>query len=112
MSKINLETPEEVWKVMLELSQDIGRQLRGYRLEATGVSIYIRESDIHYGLAKQSKLWYPTQSVMDIARAGFQLFQESQLYAAEQHQQHLDRYTVRHAVPRRNADRKQLRGSQ
>jgi len=72
----NLETPEEVWKVMLELSQDIGRQLRSYRLEATGVSIYIRESDIHYGLAKQSKLWYPTQSVMEIARSGFELFQE------------------------------------
>ena len=72
----NLETPEEVWKVMLELSQDIGRQLRSYRLEATGVSIYIRESDIHYGLAKQRKLWYPTQSVMEVARAGFELFQE------------------------------------
>lgn len=65
----NLETPEQVWKVMLALSQDIGHQLRGYGLSATGVRVYIRESDIHYGLAKQCKVPFPTQSPLEIAQS-------------------------------------------
>ncbi len=65
----NLENTEQVWKVMLALSQDIGHQLRQYGLAATGVKIYIRESDIDFGLAKQCKVPYPTQSPMEIAQA-------------------------------------------
>lgn len=65
----NLKNTEEVWKVMLALSQDIGHQLRGYGLSATGVRVYIRESDIHYGLAKQSKIPFPTQSPLEIAQS-------------------------------------------
>lgn len=70
----NLENDEEVWRVMLELSQDIGRQLRGYGLAATGVKVYIRESDIHCGLGKQSKISFPTQSPLEIAQAARILF--------------------------------------
>ena len=65
----NLETPEQVWKVMLALSQDVGHQLRQYGLAARGVRIYIRESEIEYGLAKQGRIPYPTQSPMEIAQA-------------------------------------------
>lgn len=70
----NLENDEEVWRVMLELSQDIGRQLRGYGLAATGVKVYIRESDIHCGLGKQSKISFPTQSPLEIAQTARILF--------------------------------------
>ena len=65
----NLETPEQVWKVMLALSQDVGHQLRQYGLAARAVRIYIRESEIEYGLAKQGRIPYPTQSPMEIAQA-------------------------------------------
>ncbi len=65
----NLENSEQVWKVMLALSQDVGHQLRQYGLAATGVKIYIRESEIDFGLAKQSKVPFPTQSPMEIAQA-------------------------------------------
>ena len=65
----NLENPEQVWKVMLALSQDVGHQLRQYGLAATGVKIYIRESEIDYGLAKQSRIPFPTQSPLEIAQA-------------------------------------------
>ena len=70
----NLENDEEVWRVMLELSQDIGRQLRGYGLAATGVKVYIRESDIHCGLGKQSKISFPTPRPLEIAQAARILF--------------------------------------
>ena len=73
----NLETPEQVWKVMLELAQDVGHQLRGYGLAATGVRVYIRESDINYGLAKQSRVSFPTQSPLEIAQAARILFMEN-----------------------------------
>ena len=73
----NLETPEQVWKVMLELAQDVGHQLRGYGLAATGVRVYIRESDINYGLAKQSRISFPTQSPLEIAQAARILFMEN-----------------------------------
>lgn len=38
----DLENEEEVWKVMLELSQDIGHRLRVHELAATGVQISVR----------------------------------------------------------------------
>ena len=64
----NLETKEQVWKVMLELAQDVGHQLREYGLAATGVRVYIRESDIHCGMAKQCRVPFPTQSPLEIAQ--------------------------------------------
>lgn len=70
----NLLNNEEVWKVILALSQDVGHQLREYNLAATGVSIYIRECDMHCGLAKQTRIPYPTQSPLEIAQAARILF--------------------------------------
>lgn len=70
----DLVNEEEVWKVLLELSQDVGSQLYGYGLAATGVSVYIRENDLSCGLAKQVPLPYPTQSPFEIAQAARILF--------------------------------------
>ncbi len=72
----DLETPEQVWKVILELSQDVGHQLRGYGLSATGVRIYLRESDIHLGFVKQCRLGFPSQSPLEIAQAARIMFLE------------------------------------
>ena len=73
----DLETLEEVWKVMLALSEEVGRQLRDYGLAAKGVRIFIRESDIHRGLMKQSRVSFSTQSALEIAQAARVQFMEN-----------------------------------
>lgn len=64
---------EEVWRVMLELSQDIGHRLRRYHLAATGVQVFVRNHDL-YGEQYQMRLPYPTQSPLEVAQAGRLLF--------------------------------------
>ena len=63
----------EVWRVMLELSQDIGHRLRQYHLAAKGVQISVRNHDL-YGEQFQMRLPYPTQSPLEVAQAGRLLF--------------------------------------
>lgn len=70
----DLETSEEVWKVMLELSQDIGHKLRVHELAATGVQISIRGNDL-FGKQYQAKLSQSTQSPMVLARKARELFE-------------------------------------
>lgn len=69
----DLEDSEEVWKVMLELSQDIGHKLRVHELAATGVQISIRGNDL-FGKQYQAKLSHSTQSPMILARKARELF--------------------------------------
>ena len=69
----DLESNEEVYKVMLELSQDVGHRLRIHGLAAMGVQIWIRAKDLS-GLQFQCKLPYKTQIPSEIANAGFELF--------------------------------------
>lgn len=66
---------EEVWKVMLELTQDIGHRLREYHLCAKGVKLYIRENELD-GMMHQMQLPYPSQSPMEIAQAGRMLLEK------------------------------------
>lgn len=65
---------EEVWKVMLELSQDIGHRLRLHKLKATGVQISIRSNDLGYRQF-QAPLSLSTQSPMMIAKKAHSIFQ-------------------------------------
>ncbi|MFQ7139892.1 DNA polymerase IV [Evtepia sp.] len=69
----DLFNEEEVWKVMLALSQDIGHKLRLHGLEATGVQIFIRNSEL-YHRQYQEKLPLPTRSPLLIAQAARELF--------------------------------------
>lgn len=69
----DLFNEEEVWKVMLALSQDIGHKLRLHGLEATGVQIFIRNSQL-YHRQYQEKLPLPTRSPLLIAQAARELF--------------------------------------
>ncbi len=71
----DLESEEDVYKVILELSQDVGHRLRIHGLAATGVQIWIRASDLS-GSQFQCKLPYKTQVPIEIAEAGFNLFQK------------------------------------
>ena len=58
---------------MLELCQDIGHRLRKYNLAAKGISIGIRNSELH-GESAQCRLPYPSQSPLEIAQAARLLF--------------------------------------
>ena len=69
----DLDTAYDVWRVFLELAQDIGHRLRLYSLKATGVSLSVRGSDLS-GQQYQAPLELPTQSPMEIARAAQKLF--------------------------------------
>jgi DNA polymerase-4 len=71
----DLENEEEVYKVMLELSQDVGHRLRVHGLTAQGVQLWIRGKDLS-GMQFQCKLPVRTQLPCEISAAGFKLFQD------------------------------------
>ena len=70
----DLDSNEEVWKVMLELSQDIGHRLRLHSLTARGVQITIRDNDLYFK-QYQAPIDSQTQSPMEIAGKARQLFE-------------------------------------
>ena len=71
----DLEYEVEVFKVMLELAQDVGHRLRVHGLAARGVQIWIRGNDPS-GFQCQCKLPVRTQLPSEITEAGFRLFQD------------------------------------
>ena len=71
----DLDNPDEVFHVMLELSQDVGHRLRIHGMIACGVQILIRDSELSYS-QYQCKIPTRTQLPCEIAKAGFQLFLE------------------------------------
>ncbi len=71
----DLENDEEVYKVILELSQDVGHRLHVHELAATGVQLWVRANDLS-GMQFQCKLPYTTQIPSEIANAGFELFRK------------------------------------
>ena len=75
----DLKNEEEVYKVMFELSQDVGHRLRLHGLTARGVQIWIRTNDLS-GMQAQCKLPVRTQSPSEITAAGFALFKERYLW--------------------------------
>ncbi len=72
----DLENSAEVWCVMLELVQDIGRKLRIHKKKAGGIAIAIRNSELSYK-EWQQKISMPTHSPTHIAKTAFELFQRS-----------------------------------
>ena len=71
----DLNNEEEVYRVMLELSQDVGHRLRVHELSARGIQIQVRGNDL-FGQQYQCKLDMKTQLPTEIANAGFKLFRE------------------------------------
>ena len=78
----DLDNSEEVWKVMLELSQDIGHRLRLHSLTARGVQIMIRDNDLYFKQF-QAPLESQSQSPMEIARKARQLFEANYLWTSK-----------------------------
>ena len=50
----DLQTPEEVFRVMLELSQDVGHRLRVHELMACGVQVSVRANDLVHNTSVSS----------------------------------------------------------
>ncbi len=71
----DLENEAEVWRVMLQLTQDLGHRLRLYGKQAWGVSVSIRDSKLSWK-QWQEKLSFPTQNAGKIAEAAFGLFKK------------------------------------
>lgn len=71
----DLEQSEDVWRVILELSQNVGHRLRLHGCAAKGVRLGIRGSDLS-GSGYQAQLQLPTQSPFEIAKAVFALFSQ------------------------------------
>lgn len=69
----DLENEEEVWKVMLELSQDIGHKLRVHQLVAGGVQITVKNNELNYK-QYQAPFSIATRSPMIIAEKARELF--------------------------------------
>ena len=72
----DLENDAEVWAVMLDLVQDIGTKLRAHRKKAGGISICIRNNELH-SREWQCKFGLPTHSPTFLARAAYDLFRRS-----------------------------------
>ncbi len=72
----DLLTPREVWRVMLELCQEVGHRLRDYQKQALGVQITVKNNQL-YWRQYQTQLTFPTQSPMVIARRAHGLFTQN-----------------------------------
>ena len=70
---VDLETDEQVWLVMLELAQDIGRRLRENELSAHGIQITVKDRDLSWK-QYQTTLPFATQSPMELAQYAYMLF--------------------------------------
>lgn len=67
---------DEVHKVILALSQDIGHRLRVHELSARGVQVYVRGNDL-YGSQFQCKLPFTTQLPCEIAETAYKHFRDN-----------------------------------
>lgn len=76
----DLTDGEEVHRIFLELSQQIGLRLRKEKLAATRVQISVRDNTLAFR-EFQGKLRFPTQSFTEICAAGMQLFRRRYAWA-------------------------------
>ena len=71
----DLTEKDEMFRILLELSQDIGRKLRSYHLLAGGVQIGVRDS--HLATRQyQCALEIPTADALELAQTGGRLLQK------------------------------------
>ena len=75
----DLDSDYEVWRVLYELAQDVQHRLRKYELAARGIQITVKDKELDYR-QYQIPLSFPTQSCLEIASAGFDLFRQRYLW--------------------------------
>lgn len=72
----DLQSNNDVWPVILELIQDIGKRLREYKKYASGIAICIRDNELHFK-EWQTKLPQQTNSSLYLAKKAYKLFSEN-----------------------------------
>ena len=72
----------EVWKVLLELAQDVGHRLRVHRFCAGGVELTVKSASLKVH-QYQTRLAIPTQSAMEVARMAKVLFERNHTWEEE-----------------------------
>lgn len=72
----DITSPEQVWKIFLELAEDISRQLREHNLYANGITVHTRTTSLKVQEFSHS-LDSPTAISMIIAKKGMELFEKS-----------------------------------
>lgn len=79
----DLENNAEVWRIMLALTQDIGKKLRLYNKHAGGVAIYVRyvQDKQIFGKQWQCQLPMRTHSAAILAREAYNLFERNYKWA-------------------------------
>ena len=79
----DLENNAEVWRIMLALTQDIGKKLRLYNKNAGGVAIFVRYVQDKQIFGKQWQCHLPmrTHSAAIIAREAYGLFERNYNWA-------------------------------
>lgn len=75
----DLVSCDEVYLVLLELSQEVGKKLRAQNLQATRVRIAVRDTTLTFR-DYQGKLEFPTQSYTALAQAAFSLFKSKYVW--------------------------------
>ena len=75
----DVETPEEAYKVLLALSQDIGYRLRLMNLRARGVHLIAKDTELYYH-GWQARLEAPTQDELAIANAAFSILRKNYVW--------------------------------
>ena len=69
----DMESDEEVWRTILDLTQEIGYKLKKNHLAARGIQINVRDKNF-FSCQYQMKLEYITQSTLFLAQAAKLLF--------------------------------------
>ena len=75
----DLVSEEDVWNVMLQLTQDIGHKLRLHKLKAAGVQVFVRTKDLNF-YQFQTRLGFKTQLPNEIASAAFDIFKQKYIW--------------------------------
>ena len=75
----DLETPEEVWTLILSLSQEIGEKLRFHKKRAQGIALVCKDRNF-FAKTLQKRLLLPTDCTMTLAREAFSLFRERYVF--------------------------------
>lgn len=69
----DLQNNEQVWRVILELSQQVAHKLREQNIAAGGIQLSVKNKMLVV-TEFQSRFTYPEQSAMEIARGAYKLF--------------------------------------
>lgn len=79
--RADLDTAEEVWQMILHLTQDVSHRLKVHELKAKGVQLTIKDKSLAYQQF-QMPMQIPTQNPLEIANVARRLFNKNYDWAS------------------------------